>query len=57
MQTQWRPQVTGLDYNVLWKIADVLGIQINRAILDKIKALENYTIGRWAHDNSNTKGI
>ncbi len=54
MQTQWRSQATGLDYNVLWKIADTIGIVIDRAVLNKIKALELYMIGWWAHEHNNS---
>lgn len=43
IQTQWRTGYdgpTGLDYNALYRVARTIGTRIDRAMLDKIQALE-----------------
>jgi hypothetical protein len=53
-QTQWRTGgfgVTGLDYNVLFKIAEkILEIEIDRALLTKIQVLEKYDLEKMLND-------
>lgn len=46
----------GLDYNVLFKMAELLQIKLTRPLLHKIKALEATELKR-NRDISDTKGL
>ena len=58
VNTQWRAgmSLVGLDYNVLFKMADQMEIDLSPCVLRKIRKLENHVLKNQGKDDDNGGG-
>ncbi len=57
--TQWRVcfgGVYGLDYTAVKSIADGMGVEMNPALIQKIKRLESYELERFSKKSGDSNG-
>lgn len=55
-ETQWRRDfgmAYGLDYPAVYRVAESLGISINRVVFMGLQELEHLTLAKWREGRSN----